>query len=139
MDADTLRTFLLDICRAVDEGRPIRHKGMLVAAGLGLGLAGCQTTSLYGAPETPIETCDNQLDDDADGAIDCDDPDCSSDPLCEGLDTTYPVDTGYGAPFEDDCVDGVDNDSDGAIDCDDDDCFDDEACANVGLYAAPEA
>lgn len=34
------------------------------------------------ACEDLVELCDNRLDDDGDGAIDCEDPDCTDDPLC---------------------------------------------------------
>jgi hypothetical protein len=44
---------------------------------------------VYGEP-MPIEFCDDQVDNDEDGAIDCDDPDCVEDPSCVGL--------RYGAP-----------------------------------------
>ena len=60
------------------------------------------------APVVPVELCDNEIDDDGDGAIDCDDSDC---PACPEI-----------------CDDGIDNDGDGVADCDDDDCSDDAGC-----------
>ncbi|MFH2005534.1 MAG: trypsin-like serine protease [bacterium] len=60
------------------------------------------------------ELCDNGVDDDGDGAVDCADPDCASDPGCQ----TTP----------EDCDNGVDDDGDGAIDCADPDCETDSAC-----------
>ena len=62
--------------------------------------------------------CDDGLDDDGDGYIDCDDWDCDDDPICGGS----------GGDGEDICDDGVDNDDDGYTDCDDWDCDDDPAC-----------
>jgi hypothetical protein len=60
--------------------------------------------------------CDDDVDDDGDGATDCADPDCAADPAC--------------APQpETDCDDDVDNDGDGATDCADPDCAADPACA----------
>ncbi|MCH8028501.1 MAG: hypothetical protein IH874_01020 [Candidatus Dadabacteria bacterium] len=60
----------------------------------------------------PVPTeaqCTDGLDNDADGAIDCDDGDCAADPICEFPEAT--------------CDDGFDNDADGDIDCaDTDDC-----------------
>jgi len=56
----------------------------------------------------PPEICGNQLDDDGDGAVDCEDSDC---PACPEI-----------------CDDGIDNDGDGVADCDDDDCADDAGC-----------
>jgi hypothetical protein len=32
---------------------------------------------------TPTEICDNGIDDDGDGATDCDDSDCTNDPACQ--------------------------------------------------------
>ena len=63
-------------------------------------------------------SCTDGSDNDCDGAIDCDDSDCSSDPACD-----TPCDTS-----ETSCTDGSDNDCDGAIDCDDSDCSADPAC-----------
>ncbi len=57
--------------------------------------------------EESAELCANGLDDEQDGLVDCDDPDC--DPFCR-------EDT----PAR--CSDGVDNDGDGPVDCEDPDC-----------------
>ncbi|MBU1975947.1 MAG: hypothetical protein KKG59_06090 [Nanoarchaeota archaeon] len=75
--------------------------------------------------ESDLPACTNELDDDADGKIDCYDPDCYDNPLFDTF--------GYG---EDDCPEGMetictgdgDNDGDGLADCDDPDCAEDEAC-----------
>jgi hypothetical protein len=53
---------------------------------------------------TPSEVCDNLIDDDKDGLIDCDDRDCNGNPVCEVVETEV-------------CTDGRDNDGDGLIDC----------------------
>lgn len=55
----------------------------------------------------PGEICDNGLDEDDDGLVDCADPSCFSDTAC----TT-----------ELDCADTLDNDQDGDVDCADADC-----------------
>ncbi len=71
------------------------------------------------ACEVPIfesENCDNGVDDDDDGDIDCDDCHCREDPACS---------------FETKCTDAIDNDNDGDIDCDDADCAGDRACNAV--------
>ena len=82
-----------------------------------------------------VELCDDEADNDCDGLIDCDDPDCG----CVDLDGD-----GYGDPAhpcclhperdcddtnvnihpgaEEICDDEADNDCDGLIDCDDPDC-----------------
>ena len=52
------------------------------------------------------------MDDDGDGWVDGDDPDCA----------TGSEETGYDTDYE--CNDGVDNDSDGVVDADDPDCAD---------------
>jgi len=55
------------------------------------------------------EICDDGIDNDLDGLIDCFDPDCNGSPNCfEGDSVT--------------CSDGIDNDGDGATDCADPDC-----------------
>lgn len=63
------------------------------------------------------EVCGNGLDDDFDGAADCADVDCASDPGCG---TPQP---------ETACNDGADNDGDGAVDCADTDCAASPFCA----------
>ena len=45
-------------------------------------------------PPTPQEICDNGIDDDGDGLIDCDDPDCSSADNCAAPPATCAVPTG---------------------------------------------
>ncbi len=57
-----------------------------------------------GAVAPAKELCKNAVDDDCDGKVDCDDPDCQ--PCTEA-----------------DCSDGIDNDKDGLIDCEDPDCL----------------
>ena len=58
--------------------------------------------------------CDDGLDDDFDGPIDCFDPDCGADPACT-----------------EDCTDGLDDNGNGAVDCQDFACAADPACASV--------
>ena len=61
-----------------------------------------------------VELCDDAIDDDGDGLVDCDDPDCFSSNLC--LPETA-------------CHDGQDNDADGYVDCTDLDCVSTAACS----------
>ncbi|HJK96520.1 MAG TPA: MopE-related protein [Polyangiaceae bacterium LLY-WYZ-14_1] len=71
------------------------------------------------------EICDNGLDDDCNGALDCTDPVCVSAAVCADCDT---IDA------ETDCGDGRDEDCDGLVDCDDDDdCGIDPACCTPRL------
>jgi hypothetical protein len=60
------------------------------------------------------EICDDGSDNDGDGKVDCDDPDCSKDSTCGGT--------------EKNCKDGVDNDNDGLTDCNDSDCAGKQGC-----------
>jgi hypothetical protein len=80
------------------------------------GGGGCTPT------ETTEVTCTDGLDNDCDGAIDCADSDCASDPACGGGCTPT-------EPTEMTCNDGLDNDCDGFVDCADSDCAADPACA----------
>jgi hypothetical protein len=56
---------------------------------------------------TTEEICDDGVDNNGNGFVDCDDWDCVNDPAC----------------VETECGDGVDNDGDGDTDCDDSDCL----------------
>jgi hypothetical protein len=73
------------------------------------GEAGCTPT------EDPEVTCDDGLDNDCDGLVDGDDPDCQCTP------TEDPEVT---------CDDGLDNDCDGLVDGDDPDCQTGMACSD---------
>jgi len=67
---------------------------------------------------TRAERCDNGIDDDADGALDCEDPDCAQAGPC--------------LPPPENCINGVDDDLDGKVDCDDPDCAESRLCDNGG-------
>lgn len=77
-----------------------RRTGILL---LPLLLAGCGSILDY--PTPVAEVCNNGVDDDLDGKIDCADPDCDGQSECQ-----------------EDCTNGVDDDLDGKIDCADPDC-----------------
>jgi hypothetical protein len=65
-------------------------------------------------PAPFIPNCTDGVDneeDEPDGLIDCEDPDCQTSRLCE-----------YENFGEQDCADGLDDDGDGAVDCADADC-----------------
>ncbi len=98
-------------------------------------------------PDTPPpvrrEDCVNGVDDNADGAVDCEDAECAAAPVCiaevcdNGVDddddgTTDCRDlecaTTTGCLVEI-CNNGKSDDDDGDIDCADDDCADDPACS----------
>eukprot|EP00479_Gromia_sphaerica_P011012 TRINITY_DN5267_c0_g1_i2.p1 TRINITY_DN5267_c0_g1~~TRINITY_DN5267_c0_g1_i2.p1 ORF type:complete len:309 (+),score=78.16 TRINITY_DN5267_c0_g1_i2:187-1113(+) len=63
-----------------------------------------------------VEICGNHMDDDHDSLIDCYDDDCYGDPACTGQET---------------CDNGVDDDGDGDTDCDDSDCDMHVECVQV--------
>ena len=99
-----------------------------------------------------VEVCDDTIDNDGDGDIDCDDADCALDPSCledctDGVDNDGDGDTDCAdadcaadASCSEDCTDGVDNDLDGAIDCADTDCAADASCSEdctCLLYTSP--
>ncbi|MBI4603979.1 MAG: hypothetical protein HY721_18645 [Planctomycetes bacterium] len=60
--------------------------------------------------------CNDQVDNDLDGKIDCADEDCADDPVFCGV------------PEAGKCDDGKDNDKDGKTDCDDEDCKPEQIC-----------
>ncbi|MCU7843865.1 MAG: hypothetical protein KZQ93_08510 [Candidatus Thiodiazotropha sp. (ex Monitilora ramsayi)] len=95
-------------------------------------------------PSVVPEVCDNGVDDNGDGLIDCADPGCNAavvgstscgigacattgDLVCQGgttVDTCTPGTPGAEGPFGDvTCSDGIDNNCDGAIDDTDLNCF----------------
>ncbi|MCB0502964.1 MAG: hypothetical protein KDD32_09780, partial [Bacteroidetes bacterium] len=67
---------------------------------------------------TSIEICNNGIDDDGDGNIDCADGDCASETNC------LPVEI---------CNNGIDDDGDGDIDCADSDCSGETICNPVEI------
>jgi len=91
---------------------------------------------------TPTEVCSNLIDDDQDGLVDCDDPDCVNAAACGAtcgngvVEAGEECDDGNGTPGdgcaadctletvtpETNCTDRVDNDGDGLVDCADPDC-----------------
>ena len=79
-------------------------------------LASAQLTARADA-DAPFEDCDDGQDNDGDGLVDCDDPDCINDPSCQAE--------------PEDCDDGIDNDGDGLVDCEDPDCALDPSCGEV--------
>ena len=70
------------------------------------------------------EVCDNGIDDDGDGDIDCDDSECVADPYCAGTPEV--------------CDNGIDDDLDGDVDCDDADCAADPYCAGGPMTGRAE-
>ena len=77
-----------------------------------------------GGSEESETDCDDGIDNDGDGYLDCADWDCDYDPACGG--------EGGSDDSETDCDDGIDNDSDGYLDCEDWDCDYDPACGGEG-------
>ncbi len=71
----------------------------------------CETSK---NPATPDEICNNQLDDDGDGDVDCLDTDCAGATICLFA--------------QENCTNGTDDDFDGDVDCEDADCANAAAC-----------
>lgn len=109
-------------------------------------ILGCQTatdsSSQFNDSETDPssqEWCDNTIDDDGDGLVDCIDPDCQPSTWCpelcdDGFDNNGDGLTDCQDPSCSDiwecsetqaesCSDGADNDSDGLVDCEDGGCL----------------
>ena len=83
------------------------------------GLLDCADFDCVGNPSCLVEICDNLVDDDADGTIDCADSDCIG---------TFPS---CGAEI---CDDAFDNDGNGLVDClDEAGCQADAACCPVDV------
>jgi len=74
------------------------------------GATDCDDEACASIAECLVEICGNSRDDDNDGDSDCEDDDCEGDPSC-GAETSADL-----------CEDGVDNDADGLTDCQDTDC-----------------
>ncbi|MBI5508064.1 MAG: hypothetical protein HY903_04855 [Deltaproteobacteria bacterium] len=95
--------------------------GVGVAGGLGsvlvivVAFACGGSTVASSVPAGLTEICDNHIDDDSDGVVDCVDVDCRDLVLCQGV--------------VEDCSDGLDNDLDGLPDCADPDCAVNPLCS----------
>ncbi len=70
-----------------------------------------------GGKKTTAEICNDALDNDGDGRVDCYDTDCANDAACATNNVNAEI-----------CTNGVDDDNDGAIDCADTDCAANAAC-----------
>ena len=78
----------------------------------GDGLVDCEDPQCAGQPDCVESLCGNHADDDGDGLVDCLDQDCAGKPAC----------------VETLCANGADDDGDGTTDCDDSDCEATSAC-----------
>ncbi|MDA3862262.1 MAG: hypothetical protein PF689_00165 [Deltaproteobacteria bacterium] len=101
------------------------------------------TYDTSGLPEAS-EICDNQIDDDNDGYIDCNDNDCANNTLCNQntenctnslddddddlIDCNDPDCSDHEACLAEICDNGIDDDNDTYLDCEDQDCFDSDHC-----------
>ncbi len=105
------------ICERIDLAAGRAHVARVVLA-VALPATALASTACYAAPFEPIvsepsDACYWERDDDGDGLVGCDDPDCWEWMQCN---------------VESRCDDGLDNDEDGLVDCEDPDCEDDASC-----------
>ena len=149
-DVHALKVYLEDACDRLARRQPVepfrdfcrRRWAWSAAVGLSLTLTGCggevggdrAAADPDCAQPDCIEQCDDGVDNDGDGDIDCEDQDCWGSDLCPGQRTAI-----YAAPLETgaDCSDGADNDGDGLIDCDDEDCSQLDYCLGSPAYGEP--
>lgn len=101
--------------------------GTLTKAGSAFKASGdaCYFCSTVCNPPAQPEICNDGIDNDGDGLIDCADPDCAHDPACVQVCVPTGVE-GKGRT----CSDGIDNDCDGLIDCADPKCARNHSCKN---------
>ncbi len=81
---------------------------------------------------SPPEQCTDGIDNDDNGATDCSDSACYSDPACQESSSSYPS-------TENDCSDSVDNDNNGYTDCNDSACSSDPVCAQSSSSSSSES
>jgi hypothetical protein len=100
--AKAAKAYLEELCRMIDRGqRPVRSKRKwweqpmakpAAAVGLALGAASCGGSTEFQEPVPQKEVCNDSVDNDADGLIDCADPDCQ----CSSPVYSAPTDGGPG-------------------------------------------
>ncbi|MFA5625225.1 MAG: trypsin-like serine protease [Bradymonadales bacterium] len=119
-----------------DSGGPVIHvkDGMEYVAGVtSAGYGECNSYNIVvrvadyydyieslveGLPVDEKEICDNKIDDNGDGRIDCKDPYCAWLPMC----------------IAENCTNGIDDNGDGLVDCDDPKCVDKKICQAEDCY-----
>jgi hypothetical protein len=151
--ARAVKAYLEELCTILDnEKRLVRPRRrwwkspvVLPAAAVGLaaGLVGCSGTVESSNGLSENEICNDNLDNDGDGKIDCADTDCdctspaySAPQPDAGKDATPHADAGQDTtPVKETlCSDNIDNDGDGLVDCADSDCA---SMCSAPAYMAP--
>jgi len=87
----------------------------------------------------PLEVCDDEVDNDEDSLVDCEDPDCSGPGCQEVCDDVMDNDGDSFADCADTdcpacpeiCTNGLDDNRNDLVDCDDSDCATDAACTEA--------
>ncbi len=129
--------YLEELCDQLDRtkrlARPRQQWWKLPAllpatVGLVVGVSACGST-VDDDRKDKTEVCDNGIDDDGNGDIDCADEACWGDYGCGGG-------MMYAGPADEICDNGIDDNYNNAIDCADEACWDFPGCSGEE-YAAP--
>ena len=118
-------------------------KFLLVGLALGVTTTSLLATGCGGGNAPPMGTelspseCSDGIDNDGDGATDCDDTGCAAQSFCLAVndggvpDAFVPADSFTPPMQETNCTNGVDDDLDGSTDCHDSDCHTTPACGET--------
>ena len=91
-----MRAYLNDLCERLDQGRPLPSPGrrwwktVAPASLMTVGLAVAACSSSESSAQTPSEICNDGVDNNGDGLVDCADPECKLDAApCVGYGAEY--------------------------------------------------
>jgi len=120
----------------------IQLRQLLYAISFCIWILSCSSNNTDEPNETTSEVCNDGIDNDGDGLLDCQDLDCNDNNACQEICNDGIDNDGDGfidcfdlecEDFQDclieRCIDGEDNDGDGLIDCDDPDCDSNPNCS----------
>ena len=103
-DPRIARAYLEELCERLDRKQPLARPRkawwkVAVPVGLSLGMAACggtveESSGGGGNSDGGTEMCTDDVDNDGDGKIDCDDSDCANHSMCQGALYAGPPDSG---------------------------------------------